>query len=373
MKSFPILYKRASTGAVQQWQIFADNNQFWTEAGQVGGTISVCAPTICEAKNTGRANATTATEQAEAEAEAKQKKKLKTGYTVDINDVDTCKTYFSPMLAHKFVDHKDKVKYPAFAGRKIDGARMVNVTGATTSRNGEPMVSCPHIGHALIPFFKKYPEGMVDGEIYASNEAFEKVMSLVKKSKPTIADLFESEEKCKLWVFDGLLDDDQERFDNRFKRVKQAILETVKPEHLHYFVFVENVVVNNHEEFLTEHDKYVAEGFEGAILRVINAPYENKRSKYLLKYKVFVDDEFTIVDLLEGKGSDAGRVSKLLVQLANGGTSEAGIRGTNEYTAQLLKDRVQYLGKKATVRYQGFTQEGKLRFGVAVNIDPFDR
>jgi DNA ligase-1 len=255
----------------------------------------------------------------------------------------------------------------------VHNCRMVNVYYDTTSRNGETMVSCPHIGNALLPFFEAYPDGIIDGEIYAHNEYFEDVMSIVKKKKLTVEDLACSEQKAKLYIFDGILDDVGEGFLSRFERVKKAILETVKPEHMKYFVFVENEVVNSHEEIMTKHDEYVAGGYEGIMIRVIDSPYENKRSKYLLKYKSFFDNEFIILDVIEGEGNDSGKASKLNVQLKDGKTSECGIRGTDPYTIQLLKDRAKYIGKKATVRYQGFTKEGKLRFGVAVNIDPFDR
>ena len=65
---------------------------------------------------------------------------------------------------------------------------------------------------------------------------------------------------------------------------------------------------------------------------------------------------------MEGKGNDAGKASKIIVALKNGDTSEAGIHGSDAYAIELLKDRKKYIGKEATVRYQGFTKYGKLRF-----------
>jgi DNA ligase-1 len=351
-----------------------DGNTFYTIEGLFNGTLTTSKPTVCFGKNIGKANATSDNGQAEAEAEARYNKKLETGYALDINDIDTCRTYFEPMLAEKYIDRKNKVKFPVLGSTKIDGMRMVNVKGATTTRNGKNIPSCPHITNALKPLFKAYPKGLVDGEIYADNEYFEDIMSLVKKTKNlTPENLLESEQKAKLWVFDGFLSDPKVGFSTRFEEIKKAILEHVAPEHLKYFVFVENVVLINHEEILKQHEIYVAQGFEGIILRVIDGPYENKRSTYLLKYKDFIDEEFVIVDMLEGTGNDAGLASKLVVRLKDGSTSEAGIRGKDNYTSMLLKNKKKYIGKLATVRYQGFTKEGKLRFGVAINIDPFDR
>ncbi len=373
MKIFPTIYKRTKTGATQCWFITVEDNKFYTTEGQLGGAMSVSKPTYCTGKNRGKANETSDEQQALIEAEAKMRKKIEGKYTLNIDKIDTCCTYFDPQLAHKFIEYKEDVKWPALASTKIDGMRMVNVLGATTSRNGKNIVSCPHIGNALIPFFTKYPVGMVDGEIYANNEYFEDIMSIVKKTKPTPEDLIESEAKAKLWVFDGIIDDPNEGFTTRFKKVKDAILETVAPEHLKYFVFVDNVAVNNEAELMAEHDKYVALGFEGVMLRYDNAPYKNGRTSLLLKYKLFFDDEFELLDIQEGTGNDAGIASRIVVRLKDGTTSEAGIKGTNKFTAKLLIERAKYINKKVTVRYQGFTKEGKLRFGVAINFDPFDR
>lgn len=372
-KIFPKLYSRTSTGAIQTWVMTVEDNTFFTSEGQLNGAQTVSKPTVCYGKNVGKSNETSDDEQALSEAQSRYDKKLRTGYTEDINKIDSCMTYFECMLAKKYDDYKDKIKFPVLASIKIDGARMVNILNSTTSREGDEYLSCPHIGNALKPFFKKHNKGMIDGEIFAKGQDFEKIMSLVRTKKPTPEDLIESEKLCKLWIFDGIVDNPKEGFSKRFENVKKELKSTIDAKTLaKYFVFVDNVLVNNHEELVAEHDKYVSQKFEGVIVRFIDAPYEQKRSKFLLKLKAFVDEEMEIVDFLEGDGSDAGLASKIVVRLKDGSTSEAGIRGDNEYTTQLLKDRKHYIGKLATVRYQGFTKYGKLRFGVAVNIDRFD-
>ena len=69
--------------------------------------------------------------------------------------------------------------------------------------------------------------------------------------------------------------------------------------------------------------------------------------------------------------SSTGTVRDYLKALADKGYLK---RQSNlSRSIQLLKDKMKYIGKIATVRYQGFTKEGKLRFGVALVIDPFDR
>ena len=50
--------------------------------------------------------------------------------------------------------------------------------------------------------------------------------------------------------------------------------------------------------------KYLDDGFEGQMVRVTDSPYQNKRSKNLLKRKEFIDEEFEVIDIEEA--SDAG-------------------------------------------------------------------
>ena len=44
-----------------------------------------------------------------------------------------------------------------------------------------------------------------------------------------------------------------------------------------------------------------------------------------------------------------------------------------EYYKELWADRTRLVGKLATIRYQGFTEKGSLRFPTAQAIDPIDR
>ena len=64
----PTLFKRASSGKIQQWTISVEGNVITKAYGQVGGAIQVVDDVVKKGKNVGRANATTPEQQAEAEA-----------------------------------------------------------------------------------------------------------------------------------------------------------------------------------------------------------------------------------------------------------------------------------------------------------------
>ena len=364
------LYKRTTTGAIQQYEIVVSGNTFWTIVGKEGGKLITSMPTLCEGKNIGKANETSPEEQAQLEAKAKWQKKIDKGYTENINAIDTAKKYFDPMLAKKYLEYKEHIPFPVLVSPKIDGCRMIAQKNGLFTRNGKPYSSCPHISKALKPFFDKHPDWIIDGEIYAHDESFEKVVSLVKKSKPTAEDLVESEKLIKLWIFDGDMENEEWNFVNRFKLIKEEIK---KLADMKYLKFVENKEANNHDEVQAAHDNYVREGFEGVMVRIPNSFYENKRSKNLLKLKEFCDEEFVIKEVVEGSGNRSGMAGKLIVTDKNGNEFGAGIKGGEDYYKQLLKDKNKLIGKLATIRYQNLSEDGIPRFPVAINIDPVDR
>jgi DNA ligase-1 len=103
----------------------------------------------------------------------------------------------------------------------------------------------------------------------------------------------------------------------------------------------------------------------------LNAPYENKRSKSLLKRKEFVDAEFTILGVIEGNGNLTGKVGKLQFEI-NGKPFESAVNGDWEYIEHLWNSREGLVGKTATVKYFELTEHGVPRFGKVIAIRDFE-
>src|ERR1700721_2746793 len=117
---FNKLYHKGINGMIT-WEVWSDGAQIFTQFGQVGGKLQTTPGKLCEAKNTGKSNATTAVQQAELEAKAMYEHKLKRSYAP--TEALACVPRFKPMLAHKFQDHKHKISYPVFVQPKLDGFR----------------------------------------------------------------------------------------------------------------------------------------------------------------------------------------------------------------------------------------------------------
>jgi DNA ligase-1 len=359
------IYKKTKTGATQEWTIEVSDNKYRTHSGQVGGAITTNEWTVVYGKNVGKANGTTDAEQALKEAEAKRTKKLESGYFEDVNSIDT-KQYFEPMLAAKWEDYKDKVVYPIYSQAKLDGIRCIITKDGMFSRNGKPIISAPHIFDSVKPLFETNPDLIFDGELYADKFAndFNKIVSLVKKTKPTVDDLKESKELIEYHIYD--LPSSNKNFIQRAYDLA-ILFETRSELHPHCRI-VETYKVPS-EDVVTElYEKYVEEGYEGQMLR-LDGKYENKRSKNLLKHKSFVDEEYTILDICEGDGNRTGTAGYMVFETAEGKPFKSNVKGTWDETAEMLKNKKQLIGKQATIKYFNLTPDGIPRFPFVINID----
>lgn len=358
---FAPIYKRAVTGKIQSWIIEVEGNAYWTVSGQMDGVHTTTEKTYCEGKNVGKSNGTTPEEQALKTAKAIRDIKLAHGCFENILDVDK-KQYFQPMLAQNWTHRKDKIKYPIYTNGKLDGCRCIVSEDGMFSRNGKPWRSAPHIYEGLKSLLEKDPDLILDGELYNHdlNEDFNKIVSLIKKQKPTQEELQESREKVQYWIYD--LPSYPGTYLERYEKLKE-IVSQLGP----MYVLVECAPLYSEEEVNAQLEKYLAEGYEGQILRV-DAPYENKRSQYLLKHKLFIDEEFTILDIIEGEGNLAGKVGCMAFEI-NGKPFTAGLKFSWEESKEFWENREKYIGKKATVKYFNITPDGVPRFPKVINVD----
>jgi ATP-dependent DNA ligase len=366
MISLPKLYKIDTTGKTRVWWIEHDNEKYRTHSGIDGGKIVVSGWQYPTEKNVGRANATDVAMQVANEVNAHYVKKQYQGkYHQTIESADTGAKFYECMLADKY-DVKKHNKFPYYSQPKLDGVRCLVSKDGMQSRNGKPIISAPHIREALEPFFQKYPDVVLDGELYNHDlkNDFEKIISLARKTKPTAADLEESAEMIQYHVYDVI---DDKPFADRLGFINLHIGNEWSANR--YYPIVRTVKTTNIHD---EHDlktmlgHYLESGYEGQMLRVPNSLYEGKRSKNLIKHKEFEDDEFQIVSIEEGKGNWAGAAKRVEIQLKDGTTQFSGVRGSFDMLKELLYNANDYIGTDVTVRYQNKTEEGKLRFPVIV-------
>lgn len=332
------LYKYTQKGQIQEWQIFVGGNKFWTVEGIKDGKLTESLPTYCEGKNIGKKNETTPAEQALAEAKAKWQKKKDKGYAENIDNAGA--KFLEPMLAFEYdkypIDWENEIKI--YGQPKLDGLRAINNGKEIKSRNGKLYVATPHLLH-------KY-DVTLDGELYTHQykDDFNAIVSLCKKQKPTLEQLQESEEKVEMWVYD--YPSHNGTFSERFQALK-AIKNLPKG-----IVIVPTIKLSSQIELDEFHANNLSEGYEGTIIRR-NLPYEFKRSKSLLKYKDFVDEEFTIVGYEEGTGGRAGTIGYFIMQHDKNPnqTFKSNVKGNFDFLRDVWQNARSYVGTEATVKY----------------------
>jgi DNA ligase-1 len=355
------LYKRSVNGKISEWTIEIEANCFRTISGYTDGGKVESEWTCCSGKNVGKKNSTTPEEQALMEAMAMHRKRIELGSFEDINDIDK-PVYFKPMLAHDYEDYKDKISFPIYSQPKLDGVRCIVRSDGMWSRNGKQIISAPHIFEALKPLFEQDPHLILDGELYADKLAndFNKIISLVRKSKPTLSDLNESANLIQYHIYD--LPSSDLIFIKRYNLLLQMNL----PE---CCKIVQTSALSFENDINTYYKNYMELGYEGQMLR-INSHYDNKRSKSLLKHKSFIDIDLKILGVEEGKGNLTNKVGKLLFEL-NGVKFESAVNGTWEYLEELYK-RDDLIGKTAIVKYFELTADGAPRFPKVIEIRDYE-
>ena len=367
----PTLYKTTATGAIQEWTIrvdkSGDDGVIVTRWGQSIGEIQETKDRVTEGKNLGKKNATTAYEQACAEAQAKWTKKRDIKHYAEMGADGKVQSKeerieegsVEPMLAEKWKDFVGRLKPDAWiiAQIKLNGLRGVakKQKGKVTiyTRGGKTVTCVPEINAELERIM---PEGATwDGEICTEDAKptaamFQRIMGAARRKEHTPdADLLfyhifdNATQKIAELGYVKRMDSIADSWDAQ--RVK---LKTVD----HKVIQVHEVLA--FEQALTE------EGYEGAIIRMMDAPYEHKRTKNLLKVKSFIDDEFEIVDVLPGRGIRTTMAGKVVVRLKDGQTNEAGVSGSHEQAKELLDNKKKYIGRMCTVRFFNYTGEGKL-------------
>lgn len=358
---FPTLYHKGKSGAIYQWRVWSENEIIYTEYGQVGGAMQI-ASKIATEKNVGKINATDTTQQASLEAAAMHKFKLTRKYS--LTKEDATKQLFLPMLAKDFKDRKAKVKYHLDIQPKLDGCRALisrdeNGNIILTSRSGKPY-SIPHISGYLR---NKLPENVVlDGEIYIHREGFQAISSLVKKHRPGL----DGSIRLQYHVYDYIdLNMDGAPWSERSKQL-QAFSETILGNEIVHCVSGKSV--KNENEITLAHDRFVVEGFEGAILRDLDGFYLfGYRSSDLLKVKNHEDAEFKIVGFGEGVGKFVGCVVWKCVT-KEGLSFNVVPKGSLEEKKQLLLEGKKHTGKLLKVKFWGWTDDNKPRFPVGIGF-----
>jgi ATP-dependent DNA ligase len=406
MATFPELQGEAQTGKTKMWKIAVlDRNGqgvIQTTFGYTDGKKQTNEKIIAEGKNIGKKNETTPLQQAineartawvkkkesgyhpqgvgESEGQAKQEQvqaqaKQPRGQEKDDDDdvimsaaategsrskgVDA--SVPSPMLAHDYNKRGKSIQFPCYVQRKYDGTRCVGIPNkGLFSRNRK---AYPHLEHIFKELNQLSPHIILDGELYSDTLTFQEIVGLVKRETLKPGDE-EKQKQIQFHVYDIIND---QPYELRMQTLSQLFTKSK----FHHLVPVQTDVCQSEEHMKELHAKYVAEGYEGIMLRNKNGHYKCARSDSLQKYKEFFDNEYEVVDFREGEGLEAGCVL-WVCQTPEGKVFHCRPRGTREDRIQLFQEGKKYVGKHLTVRFQELTTDGIPRFPVGIAFRDYE-
>jgi len=278
-----------------------------------------------------------------------------------------------PMLAYPVSDKPIDYTKLVFMQPKLDGVRCViqyenrtlknvdDLSGQLTenvvvaySRTGKEWKNIDHILQSLEPFFQANPNVILDGELYnhALRDDFEKIISCVRKQKPTAIDRAESRKLVQFHCYDIVEESVEFKYRNKW-------LQTfLKPTYGIKLVATEYVV--DEEDAGMLHELCLENGYEGSILRT-NDTYQCKRSYSLRKFKDFHDAEAVITDWVEGKGKRKGTIGKFMAIDADGNTFGMPVMDNFKKLQTMFKEMQGWVGKQATFTYFERTKAGSYR------------
>lgn len=355
-----ILKKLNERGKDQFWAANIHGAMVEYKWGQIGGKVQNEQRFYSAGKNQGRSNETTPEEQCLNEVVTKARKKMESGYSVE-SGMELIKKYTrdtvvessldvpKPMLAqvyqhhtNKFTDDMDIDVQP-----KLDGNRCIinTKTGKMYSRSRKEITSVPHIGAQIMQLFKNSEIQWVDGELYSHEITFNEIQSIIRKSKNVDV---KRAAKIKFYLFDIVVNNVQWKLRAKMLLAYEAHCVELGLNKDIIFVPTFTIKVN---VLQSAHDSFVHDGYEGIIIRIPDAKYEQKRSMGLFKYKNFFDEEYLVVGI-ESEKLNENKLGALVCKMKNGTTFNVRPAMTEEEREEIFLNQKKYVGRLAIVRYQ---------------------
>jgi len=185
--------------------------------------------------------------------------------------------------------------------KKLDGVRAIWNGEKLHFRSGK-LISAPDW------FTEKFPEQLMDGELWMGRGTFEKLSGIVRKIQPNHNDW----RQVRYMLFE--LPEHPGTFTRRVRKMVK-LTENLKISWLHP---IPQIRLNSEDALLNMLDEIVTKGGEGLMLHRADPLYHSGRSDDLLKLKPWQDAEATVVEILPGKGKFSGMMGSLLVTEESG-------------------------------------------------------
>jgi len=286
------------------------------------------------------------------------------------------------MLCYPF-EEKRLLKWqpPYIIQGKLDGERCRAVYDeefgwTLVSSELNLFISVPHINQSLL-FSNIPPSVELDGELYAHDMTFEEVHSVVSRT----VNLHPNLNAIQFHVFD-LVDLNLPQWE-RLRKLR------LLSEHFHPGIcLVKMYLAEDFDGVLRAYDKIIGKGYEGIVVRQLDAPYVRRRSIFVMKFKPKKSDHYRIIgytQMVDKDGKPKEMLGALICQAPDSDEQFSCGSGMNDEFRQKYWPEEQadlLIGNLLHVEYQHITPgRGVPRFpvfqevifseGSSVVISPF--
>ena len=240
-------------------------------------------------------------------------KKVNKDYTIPV---------FKCMLAHDSANHEKKLVGEKLLDYKLDGVRVLAIYDVEAdsvtmySRNGKQFINFGHVEKEIVDTLaSKFEESMVlDGEMVSSS--FQALMKQVHRKDNveatdakfalfdvlTLKEFMQGESELGCW--------------DRHQQLQDLLADAKADSNMFVVDKVEcDFDTEQGQKTFKEYNAMAIEkGFEGIMIKDRNAPYECKRSHYMLKAKPFIEVSLEVVATEEGTGRNEGKLGALICE-----------------------------------------------------------
>lgn len=227
---------------------------------------------------------------------------------------------FGVQLAQRYFESPEKFLpegTPFILSQKLDGVRCViikdyNGNVEFFTRQGQPiedLVELAEEAKCLSSGYVYDGELLLDKDVKESKDLYRETVKVVNSDREKRGVIFNCFDSIEYNSFTSGCDDRP-----TYLR-KEFVHKLLQSPNFHHIKEVPNLYVGmNQAEITTWLDKITSEGGEGVMINIANAPYECKRSRYLLKVKKFNCADVKVLSLEEGTGANKGRLGAVQVE-----------------------------------------------------------
>jgi DNA ligase-1 len=274
---------------------------------------------------------------------------------------------FTCQLAHDSANHEKKMTGKKQIEIKLDGVRVVTIIQGNKvemfSRNGKQFHNFGHIIEELEAVIKDYPVPyplVLDGEVMSAN--FQDLMKQLQRKETVqnsdaVLHLFDT---IPLGCFKAGVWEKPQSF-------RSAITKHWVEEHKDVLKHVQALeweevdldTPEGNKRFVELNKAAVDGGYEGVMIKDLDAPYECKRSHAWLKAKPFIEVTLEVVDVEEGTGRNEGRLGAIVCEGIDDGKDirvNVGSGFTDVHRDDYWNNRDALIGHLVEVRADAVTQ-----------------